>query len=124
MIHCLHQWLISAGVLHVLDDTGNTLQWIVGVGTAAFLVQYTAYARWWKNFIGRSIVLLDISILGILGPSLAALANPASTMGFFTGPWYAYLETGVLGIACYTAISRIYGFWRLHKLRKLNGSAR
>lgn len=104
-----------------IADLGDAAQWLVGIGTVLFIIQYTLYAKWWNNFIGRSVILLDVCLLAILGPSLATLADPGAQ--FYLTAWYAYLETGALVLAAYTVISRMWGWERLRRARGFNGHA-
>lgn len=101
-----------------LYDLGDGLEWAVGIGTIIFLVQYSLYAKWWRNVLGRSIVLLDLAILGVVGPSVVMLADPKGMASFVLGVGYAFIEVGVLAIATYAVISRIW-FWE--KTRRARG---
>lgn len=105
--------------VRIATDFGDVAEWAAALGTAVFLVQYTIYAKWWKNFIGRSVVLLDVCLLGILIPAVIQLARPELAMRWFDTRWYLTLLDVVLWGVVYTALSRIWGWRKLNRISKL-----
>ena len=102
---------------HIVFDWGNTGEWIVGVGLLFWMIQYTIYAPWWNNWLGRSLFSLAVSYELIFWPSMYQLAFPTSH--FLGSDPYDYLETANVTIAAVVVIALIVGFYRVHKAGKL-----
>ena len=43
------------------------------VTIAAFIGVYTRYAKWWRNPIGRTIVIKDVALILVLIPSILSI---------------------------------------------------
>jgi hypothetical protein len=100
-------------------DLGNTAQWVLAAGLVAWIAQYTVYAPWWTNPIGRSIVWLAVSLEVVLGPSLFALADPSSH--FIASMGYDYLETANVTFAAFVILGRIWQFYLEHRKGAMAG---
>lgn len=98
-------------------DVGDAGEWAATLLTIAFLVQYTMLAKWWRNFVGRSLVFLDISLLGVLIPACILLAKPKWTR-FFASNWYLTIECLVLAVVSFVMLSRMVGFGRLSSVQR------
>ena len=48
------QWMVVVAKIAIVADT---------VTLAAFTIQYSAYAKWWRNAVGRTIVYKDILLV-------------------------------------------------------------
>ena len=78
----------------------------------AFIVIYTLFAKWWKNIIGRSIVLLD----GLLG-----LAFLPSIISFFfhfsrlTSRIAGWVDLGIFALIAGVMIWRSVIWIRIHR---------
>lgn len=104
-------------MIRLVSDIGDAAQWILIVLIPIFVIQYSLLARWWRNPFGRTIVLLDLCLLGVLGPSVYVLADPRSGAAFLTSDGYIYLEVVVLVIAMLIVSSRIWLWERLRRTR-------
>jgi hypothetical protein len=61
----------------------------------AFIVQYTRLAPWWRNQIGRTIVIKDILLLLLLMPSTLSLFFNFSRLSSNVAAW---IDTGLFAL--------------------------
>lgn len=85
------------------------------VATLGFVLVYTSVAKWWANVIGRTIVLLDVSLFFALLPVTLTIFFHLSRLESQLG--------GAMDLAAFTAIPvimlwRIYVWLRLRRVGK------
>lgn len=100
-------------MIRVVISIGTAAEWVVTVGAVVFIVQYTLYASWWRNYIGRSIVLADVCMLLIVLPNLISNIDPTA----LTPDQTIYIAVLALLIACYVVLSRILGWEKIRRKR-------
>lgn len=81
-------------------------QWIIlllkivlvsgAVSVAAFVVQYHRLAKWWKNPIGRTIVIKDILLIACLTPSILSLFLQFNRLTSHIAAWTDIVLFGLL----------------------------
>lgn len=98
---------------HFAFDLGNTAQWILGIGLGVWIIEYTMFAPWWRNWLGRSFVGVVIAFIAVLWPSMYQLADPNSHFLGSTG--YDYLEIANVTFAALIVIGLIWQFWVVHR---------
>lgn len=81
---------------------------------AAFIADYTRMAPWWRNPIGRTIVIKDILLILVLIPSILALFF---TFDRFTSYVAAWVDVALLGALIPVMLWRI-AVWRRVKAGK------
>lgn len=94
-------------LIRILDDIGDTGLWVSGVGIVIWIIQYSILAKWWKNFIGITMVGEALALLLIYIPSLMALVDPVQFMSFSQTHWYLWLSTGIVVATALFIITRI-----------------
>lgn len=97
-----------------LVDIGDLFEWTSVVCMIGFLIQYSIQAPWWRNFVGRSIVMLDIAILGLLIPACIELAKP-HWHAFFASNWMLGIEVLVLLTTTLVPLTRMIGFTKTRR---------
>lgn len=82
------------------------------VAIIAFIGIYTKFAKWWKNVIGRSIVILD----GLLGvafiPSILSFFFHFSRLTSLISAW---IDAGIFTLIGVTMITRCITWIRIHR---------
>lgn len=91
----------------ILKDGGDVALWASAIGILIWVIQYTILAKWWKNFIGITLVGEALCILAIYIPSLMALADPTDFASFAQTSWYLYLGFGIVTATALFIITRI-----------------
>jgi O-antigen/teichoic acid export membrane protein len=92
-----------------------------GIGSAAatitswaFICSYTIFARWWKNPIGRFMVMkaAAICMTGVITISL--------TVTGFTEPWdwLRYVQAGLWGLVSLAFIHHTRLVWKVNRRKK------
>lgn len=100
----------------LLLDLGDAGEWAATVTVIAFIIQYSLLAKWWDNFVGRSIVGLDACLLTLLIPSVILLTKP-HWAPFFASNWFLAIEVAMLFSVSYIMVTRIWGFTKIRRQR-------
>ena len=111
-------------MLHVFTDIGNVCLWGTAILLVAALAMYTTIERWgWaKNWVGRVMAGLAVTIVVIYVPSLIAAADPALT-GFGASLWYRWVAIGTVLFSFATATAFLITLEYVRRIkRKLGGS--
>ena len=104
----------------LLDDIGNFCLWVSSAMIVIWVIQYSLLAKWWRNFIGISIVGLALCLLAIYIPSLMALADPVDYANFATTRWYLWLTVGIV-IATMAFLGTRIITWEVIRRRRDHG---
>jgi len=91
------------------------------VTIAAFIGYYTKVAAWWRNAVGRTIVLKDIALILVLIPSVLSLFLRFNRLTSHIAAWFDVASFGAVPvIMCW----RIAVWRKIHKAGDLprNGS--
>lgn len=64
---------------------------------ASFIAQYTALAPWWRNSIGRTLVVKDILLSLALVPSLLSLFLSFNRLTSHIAAWVDVVLLGAIG---------------------------
>lgn len=102
----------------VLLDIGDTGEYVATIACILFLINYSLLAPWWRNFVGRSIVLLDLGVLGITVPGCLQLMFPHHWDAFWSSDWYIALDVFIVWMIAAVAITRIWGFRNVTKVAR------
>jgi hypothetical protein len=90
------------------------LRIVVGAGilsVLAFVVQYTRLAPWWRNEIGRTLVVKDILLILLLIPSLLSLFFRFSRLTSHVAAW---TDIALIGALTPVMLWRIRVWHRVH----------
>jgi hypothetical protein len=79
---------------------------------AAFIVCYTMWASWWRDPIGRTIVIKDVLLLVAFVPPILSMFLHFNRFTSFIAAWVDIAMVGLIGLVM---IWRIYAFWKIHK---------
>lgn len=82
---------------------------------AAFVVQYTLLAPWWRDQLGRTLVIKDILLTLVLVPSVLALFFRFGRASGHIAAWF--------DIAVFGAITPVM-IWRMLVWRKVSRQGR
>lgn len=86
------------------------------VTIAAFTACYSAWAKWWSNPIGRTIVYEGIAIVLVLIPSILSIFLSFNRLTSHIAAWFDIASFGAIpAIMCW----RIVVFGKIHKAGKL-----
>ena len=96
------QWIILA--FKVVEIAA-----VVTIG--AFIAVYTRYARWWRNAIGRTIVIKDVALILVLLPSILSIFFSFNRLTSNIAAWF--------DVASFSAIPVIM-CWRILVWRKIH----
>lgn len=96
------QWLILAYRVALIADLVTIL---------AFIAQYTRLAKWWRNPIGRTIVIKDILLVLILMPTAMSLFLNLNRLDSIVIGW---VDACLLGLLAPAMIWRIVVWQRMH----------
>src|SRR6185437_7219981 len=78
----------------------------------AFIAYYTKVAPWWRNPIGRTIVLKDIALILVLIPSLLSIFLHFNRLTSYVAAWF---DVGSFALVPVIMCWRIAVFRRIHK---------
>ena len=81
----------------------------------AFTGIYTRFAPWWKNIIGRSIVILDLLLGAALIPSVISLFWNLNRADSHIIAW---VDLGIFTLIALTMATRCITWIRIHKEEK------
>jgi hypothetical protein len=79
---------------------------------AAFIITYTKLAPWWKNPIGRTIVVKDLLLILILAPSVLSLFFSFNRLTSHVASW---IDLILLGSLAPVMLWRIAVWERIHR---------
>lgn len=82
------------------------------VSIIAFIVQYSRYAPWWRNEIGRTLIVKDILLVLLLVPSILSLFLHFSRLSSHIAAW---IDVGLFGLLTPVMIWRIAVWARIHR---------
>jgi hypothetical protein len=82
------------------------------VAIVAFVADYSRLAPWWRNPVGRTIVIKDLFLLGVI--SLVVL-SVFFRFSRFTSQVAAWLQIVLLGAMAVAMLWRIVVFERIHR---------
>jgi hypothetical protein len=91
----------------LLSDFGDFCLWASSLLIVVWVVQYSVLARWWRHFIGITIVGLALCLLAIYIPNLLFLADPSDFGNFATTRWYQILAACIVGATTVFLATRI-----------------
>lgn len=78
-------------------------------GIAAFILAYTKLAPWWKDPIGRTIVIKDILLFLVMIPTMLSLFLSFNRL---TSQIAAWVDLALLGAIGPVMLWRIWVFWK------------
>ena len=97
------QWMVVVAKIAVIADA---------VTLIAFIAQYTAYAKWWRNAVGRTIVYKDILLAQFFSLFILSLFFHLSRLTSRLIAWY---QISLLIETAAVVVWRIVAWRRLHK---------
>jgi hypothetical protein len=90
---------------------------VSSIGIIIWIVQYSLLAKWWKNFIGITLVGEALALFLIYLPSDMALVNPQRFMSFAQTRWYLWLSAGVVVATALFIVTRIFTWESIRRKR-------
>jgi hypothetical protein len=84
------------------------------VSIVAFVLDYSRLAPWWRNPVGRTIVIKDLFLLGVVSLVVASVFFQFSR---FTSEVAAWAQVALLGGMALAMCWRIWVFERIHRHR-------
>jgi hypothetical protein len=82
------------------------------VSILAFIAQYTRLAPWWRSPVGRTIVIKDALLLGVLVPSVLSLFFEFNRLSSHIAAWVDIVFLGLITpVMCW----RIWIWERIHR---------
>jgi hypothetical protein len=97
------------GLLLTLFKWSESISFVVII---AFIIQYTLQAKWWRNPLGRSIVLESVAILLVLFPETLHFYLHISTATSTGFAWYSLVSFSMIPVIM---LSRMVSFERLRR---------
>lgn len=85
------------------------------VALASFIVLYTMLAAWWRNTIGRTIVIKDLLLGAALTPSVLSLFFHFSRLTSRVAGW---VDVGLFAGIAVTMVWRDIVWWHVHHDKK------
>jgi hypothetical protein len=85
-----------------------------------FIACYSRWAPWWRNPIGRTIVLKDIAIILILIPSILSIFLSFNRLTSHIAAWF---DVGSFALVPLIMCWRIFVFRKIHRDGKPGGGA-
>jgi hypothetical protein len=82
------------------------------IAIAAFIADYSRLAKWWANPVGRTIVIKDLFLLGVISLIVASVFFQFSR---FTSEVASWIQIVLLGGMAVAMLSRIVVFERIHR---------
>lgn len=102
-------------------DWGDLAQWLGGSLLVLFMLNYTRHTPWWKHPVGWVVNIFALSLVLIIAPSVAYLADPAGFANFANTTWYKVGETLNLTFLVGAALTGVIVWQHLHKQQRLPG---
>ena len=87
-----------------------TIAGLVAIG--AFVGQYTMLAPWWRNAIGRTLVIKDLLLMLILVPTVLSLFFQFNRLTSHIAAW---IDIVFLGLLTPVMLWRMAVFYRIHR---------
>ena len=84
---------------------------VLGIG---FIVQYSRFARWRSNPVGRAVVEFDALVVLALIPSLLSLFLKFNRLTSMVAAWF---DAGIFALIAVSLLRRIILWQRLHNVR-------
>lgn len=84
----------------------------------AFIACYSAWAEWWKDPVGRTIVVKDLLLLIAFIPPVLSMFLHFSGATSRVAAWFDVAMLGLIGPAM---IWRVFVFWKIHRDGKRDG---
>lgn len=97
------QWMVVVAKIAIVADT---------VTLIAFIAQYSAYAKWWRNTIGRTIVYKDILLVQFFSLFILSLFFHLNR---FTSRLIAWYQISLLIETALVMVWRMFAFWKIHR---------
>jgi hypothetical protein len=89
------------------------------VSIVAFVAYYTKVAPWWRDPIGRTIVIKDLALILVLIPSILSIFLHFSRLSSYVAAWFDVASFALVPvIMCW----RIVVWRKIHKAGTLNGN--
>jgi hypothetical protein len=85
------------------------------VTIAAFIACYSRWASWFRNPIGRTIVIKDIALILILIPSILSIFFQFNRLTSHIAAWF---DIAAFGLVPVVMAWRTLVFWKIHKAGK------
>ena len=82
------------------------------VSVALFVAEYSYRAAWWRNSIGRTLVVKDILLILCLLPSILSLFLSFNRLTSHIAAW---VDIGLFGLLTPVTLWRIVVFERVHR---------
>jgi hypothetical protein len=82
------------------------------VAIASFICDYSRLAQWWKNPVGRTIVMKDLFLLGVISLIVASVFFQFSRLTSEVASW---IQIVLLGGMAAAMLWRILVFERIHR---------
>jgi hypothetical protein len=80
-----------------------------------FVGDYSLLAKWWRNPIGRTLVLKDLFLLGVISLTVLSVFFHFSRLTSTAAGW---LEVAMLGGMALAMLWRVVVFERIHRHKK------
>jgi hypothetical protein len=87
---------------------------VVTIG--AFVACYSAWARWWENAIGRTIVAKDMALILVLLPSILSIFLHFNRLTSHVAAWFDLASLGAIPVIM---VWRIIVWRKIHKAGQL-----
>lgn len=104
-------------LIRTLEDVGNVALFISFIGIAVWVIQYSMLAKWWKNFIGITLVGEAVAIFLIYLPSVMGLIDPARFEMFAQTRWYLWLSFFIVTGTATFIVTRIVTWEMIRRQR-------
>lgn len=85
------------------------------VTIAGFIACYSMWAAWWRDPVGRTIVVKDALLIIVFIPSVLSIFLHFSRLSSRIAAWS---DVAMLGLIAPVMLWRIYVFWKIHRDRK------
>lgn len=79
---------------------------------AVFVACYSAWADWWTDAIGRTIVIKDLLLVIAFTPSILSLFFHFSRLTSHIAAW---VDVAMIGLIAPVMTWRVFVFWKIHK---------
>lgn len=89
-------------------------------GIVVFIADYSRLAPWWKNPIGRTIVIKDFLLLGVIALVVASVFFQFSRLTSRVAGWIQIAELGAMSIVM---VWRVVVFERVHRDKGKGGTS-
>jgi hypothetical protein len=78
----------------------------------SFVACYTLWAPWYRNAIGRTIVIKDLLLIVVFIPSILSIFLHYNRLTSHIAAW---LDVAMIGLISPVMIWRTYIFWKIHR---------